>query len=202
MPAEVLLRFSEHIFEYDIYSLVKAFWPAAELIIRYDGDAEPEGADAAVQFRFFYGEPDVQERTVVCQFRCGDPETAKQLGLAGTVSEERAVRIPDWDDRRGTKDRVKQLVYGLLRDLTGRELPWGDLTGIRPVKLVSGLLRQGYADEAILRYMRKTWFVSGPKARLALETAKREEEILAQLHPESGWSLYIGIPFCPSICLY
>ena len=32
--------------------------------------------------------------------------------------------------------------------------------------------------------------------------ANREKHILENIHYEDGYSLYIGIPFCPSICLY
>ncbi len=56
-------------------------------------------------------------------------------------SEEIAL-IHTWD-RKTTKDKLKQGVYRLLRRQTGKELPWGTLTGIRPTKLVMGMLEEG-----------------------------------------------------------
>ncbi len=35
-----------------------------------------------------------------------------------------------------------------------------------------------------------------------MEIAQREKELLSRIHPEDGYSLYIGIPFCPTTCLY
>ena len=43
---------------------------------------------------------------------------------------------------------------------------------------------------------------SREKSRLSLEIAKREREILKNIDYENGYSLYIGIPFCPTTCLY
>ena len=40
------------------------------------------------------------------------------------------------------------------------------------------------------------------KAVLAWEIAERERKILEELDYEEGYSLYVGIPFCPSVCSY
>jgi oxygen-independent coproporphyrinogen-3 oxidase len=44
--------------------------------------------------------------------------------------------------------------------------------------------------------------VSDEKARLSLDIAKREKKILENVHRDNGYSIYIGIPFCPTTCLY
>ncbi len=44
--------------------------------------------------------------------------------------------------------------------------------------------------------------VRGEKAHLAWEIAEREQKILKELDYENGYSLYVGIPFCPSVCSY
>lgn len=54
----------------------------------------------------------------------------------------------------------------------------------------------------ILSYMQETYYCSEEKALLAIDIAKREKRILADIHYEKGYSLYIGIPFCPTTCLY
>ncbi len=51
------------------------------------------------------------------------------------------------------------------------------------------------------------WFLtehrcSLEKAKLAVDIAEREEKILQNIHYENGYSLYVGIPFCPTTCLY
>ena len=50
--------------------------------------------------------------------------------------------------------------------------------------------------------MQETYYCSEEKALLAIDIAKREKRILADIHYEKGYSLYIGIPFCPTTCLY
>lgn len=50
--------------------------------------------------------------------------------------------------------------------------------------------------------MRETYYTSPEKTALAITIANREKDILKTIDYEHGYSLYIGIPFCPSICLY
>lgn len=90
----------------------------------------------------------------------------------------------------------------ILSEYTGKQLPWGTLTGIRPTKIPMTMLEEGACDREILDYMRDTYFAGEEKSALALEIAKREKALLDTLHYENGYSLYIGIPFCPTTCLY
>ncbi|MBQ7581886.1 MAG: coproporphyrinogen dehydrogenase HemZ, partial [Lachnospiraceae bacterium] len=60
----------------------------------------------------------------------------------------------------------------------------------------------GAEDEAVRDFMRKTYYVSDERINLALDIAKREKRILSGLHLTDGFSLYIGIPFCPTTCMY
>lgn len=131
-------------------------------------------------------------------------------------------------DRTETKNEMKRLLYRLLSAYSGRKLPWGDLTGIRPTKIPMALLRQGKSDDEIADYMQSTYYTSPEKSALAIEIANRELSLLRKLRSGSvvsdreaaadgnaadyreagtpslpeGYSLYVGIPFCPSICLY
>lgn len=64
------------------------------------------------------------------------------------------------------------------------------------------LLEEGRSDPEIARYMRDTYYTSEEKTELAIEIANRERHILKDINFKNGYSLYVGIPFCPSICLY
>ena len=199
MRPEITLFFSDKYLEYDIYSLIKAFWPQAEIQITYDRPEEP--SEKTLCLVEYDGE---KEKIGGVRFRMEIPDggAAEALGIREDTPRQADRAIAPDTPKLEIKNQVKQVVYRLLCELTGRALPWGDLTGIRPVGLVSNLLEQGLSDEEILRHMKTEWYVSDGKCRLALETAKTEQKILRELQPESGWSLYIGIPFCPSICLY
>ena len=118
-----------------------------------------------------------------------------------TLADQAAVQT-DFSDRKMTKDRLKQSLYRMLSEFTGQKLPWGSLTGIRPVKIAMSMLEQGKEEEEIKAYMADTYFASGQKIGLCIEIAKQEQRMLSQIDYKDGCSLYVGIPFCPSICSY
>ena len=93
------------------------------------------------------------------------------------------------------------LLFELLCAHTPVRPRWGVLTGVRPVKWVGRLWREGHSDQEVLRILTERWLVLPEKARLALETAKNERSITANAHP-LDCSLYVSIPFCPSRCSY
>ncbi len=100
------------------------------------------------------------------------------------------------------KNAFKRRIYDDLKTLSGRDLPWGTLTGIRPTKLIMQLLEEGLRPAEIAARMRKSYYLDGEKLSLAIATAVRERALLARTRGTDGYSLYIGIPFCPSRCAY
>lgn len=93
-----------------------------------------------------------------------------------------------------------QLLYKLLCDFTGLTQPWGILTGVRPVKLLRRLAEESSEEQAVKKF-EKDFFVSNEKIALSRETEHNERKILELSKPEL-FSLYVGIPFCPSRCSY
>lgn len=93
-----------------------------------------------------------------------------------------------------------QLLYKLLCDFTGLTQPWGILTGVRPVKLLRRLAEESSEEQAVKKF-EKDFFVSNEKIALSRENEHNERKILELSKPES-FSLYVGIPFCPSRCSY
>ena len=119
----------------------------------------------------------------------------EKMTLGGSV-------LVDFADRKKTKNELKQQLYYLLTLYAGKTLPWGTLTGIRPTKIPMELLEEGKSEDEIRSYMKETYFASDEKIELSLAVAKRELELLSRIDYENGYSLYVGIPFCPSTCLY
>ena len=107
-----------------------------------------------------------------------------------------------YGNRLEAKTAIKRELYGMLSKRTGKTLPWGTLTGIRPTKIVLTRLEQGEPEESIRSFMEETYLTSRQKVDLCVETAKREKKLLRQVDYERGYSLYVGIPFCPTTCLY
>lgn len=79
--------------------------------------------------------------------------------------------------------------------------PWGILTGIRPVKIATKLLNEGRSPDETEKYFKEVYKTTAEKAKLAVEIALLEKPIVDDMYPK-GVSLYVGIPFCPTRCLY
>lgn len=58
--------------------------------------------------------------------------------------------MADLSDHLGTKNVIKQMFYKMLCTRTGKTLPWGSLTGIRPTKIALTRLEEGWSEEEIL----------------------------------------------------
>ncbi|MBO5488335.1 MAG: coproporphyrinogen dehydrogenase HemZ [Eubacterium sp.] len=101
-----------------------------------------------------------------------------------------------------TKNRVKQVAYEVLARKSGRMLPWGILTGIRPAKIPLRMMWDGKNEQDCVRELQEEYLVTEPKAKLAVAVAMKENELIADLDHRNGYNIYIGIPFCPSICQY
>ena len=173
-------------FEYDIHSLVKAFFPAEDVSV----GVEEKKTEEAISFHIVTNY--LEDAIEILFFSSGKENEADQ---------KRKIPV-DFSDRKETKNRLKQAYYQMLCEYTKRSLPWGTLTGIRPTKIPMAFLEEG-KDEAFIRnYMKETYFASDEKIDLSMEVAERELHLLQKLDYENGYSLYIGIPFCPSTCLY
>ena len=73
---------------------------------------------------------------------------------------------------------------------------------MRPTKLAMQMLEEGKSWEEITGFLKSEYFVTEKKAELGYEIACREKELLGKLDCRGGFSLYAGIPFCPSVCSY
>ncbi len=165
-------------FEYDIRGLLTSFYPGEPVTVGTE-----EGCDRSLRFLY-----EADGITVTFRRQDGREET-RRAETAGM-------------DRSRKKSALKRLLYQMLRQDTGRELPWGTLTGIRPTKIPMAMLEEGCSDEEIRAYMEGEYYTSEEKTRLSIQIAHREREILKQIDYDRGYSLYVGIPFCPTTCLY
>ena len=192
------ILFQNRDFEHDVYELIKAFYPGNEIVSLYEED----DADYDIRFRVSRDE----EGYTISYNNGIEKETAHGAVIEGQSSGEASDALISCNDahdiRRKNKDAIKYALYQMLSKATGKTLPWGNLTGIRPVKMAMGMLESGMKNTEIARYMREQYLVSPEKTALAVTIANRERDILKNIDYENGYSLYVGIPFCPSICLY
>ena len=78
---------------------------------------------------------------------------------------------------------------------------WGVMCGIRPAKNARELYEEGFSKEEVRGIFEKVYEVSPEKTELALTVAENEKKLLSKIDKNSV-SLYIGIPFCPTRCVY
>jgi len=164
---KLILR--DNFYIYDIYHLVKAFFPDEKI---------EQNIQLGYKYFLSIQMPDGEEYV---------------------ISERDLTSI---EDRKEKKYFVGVKVYKYLCEYTGRSLAWGILTGIRPTKLPMKGLEDGWSDDKVVQYLTKRYLVQKEKAKLALDTAKREQALLHGVDYSGGYSLYIGIPFCPTTCAY
>lgn len=104
-------------------------------------------------------------------------------------------------DRR-IDSALKSTVFHMFKKKTGQYTPWGMLTGIRPAKKINTYIdEEGLTVEQSIRKLMNTYEIIKPKAELAAKVALAERDILKKADSD-GISLYVGIPFCPTRCLY
>ena len=169
-------------FIYNVYHITKAFFPNEEIEQKVD---EKQESLAALRLPggscFSLASEDIR----------GELESA---GDAEALTQEQLIQAE--------KRAVTRRVYCFLAEETGRTLAWGTLTGVRPTKLAMQMLEAGKNCEEITGFLRDEYFVTEEKAKLSYEIACREKELIGRLNCQGGFSLYVGIPFCPSVCSY
>ncbi len=170
----ILVQLNTDRYEYDIHSLVKAFYPHMRVIF------QPSQAKDSEEISF---------------------SLAINIQADHMVIEGESYDI-DTSDMSIARNTIKKALYLYLSKRTNKTLPWGTLTGVRPTKRPMEQLLVGKSQEQAIEDMEQMYFTSHEKAALATRVAQRELQVLSTLPLEKSYSLYIGIPFCPTRCLY
>ncbi len=142
-----------------------------------------------------------ETETVFLQLKYGK-RTIEGIIYSLDGRESKAKLTCDYEDHERCRNDVGRFLYQLFSDYTGKTLPWGMLTGIRPTKIIMKWMEEE-SDEAILeKRFSDTYLADQQKASLCRRVALKEKSILTAHPYEEEYSLYIGIPFCPTTCLY
>ena len=190
----ITIFLSEANFEYDIHSLVKAFYAGEEVKVSADREKicklERECVPLFHMEVCYLCESEIElpDRDKETQKDCIELvlyHPSKHSGQTyedgGYQEEVRTAVAVNFSDRLETKNRLKRCLYQLLSDYTRQKLPWGTLTGIRPVKIPMSMLEQGKGESEIRTYMSDTYFTSQPKIDLSIEIPRPRCAL-----PESG----------------
>jgi len=188
-------------YEQELRPLIRAFLPNTEMdVTHYEAEEEPmRELCAGEEPKLLLAANAAYEWTFACilmedWFRIRVYRAGVPVGSADADGVD--------PERKAYRNRVAREIYRILSAETGRELPWGILTGVRPTKLVYEGLEAGEPVASILQRLRSEYLVSEEKLATSLQVARREREILTGMNYREGYSVYIGIPFCPSTCNY
>ena len=154
------------------------------------------------------GEADYAQLSVVNrQTGCEPPSVMTEIFLFATdgscekfifSSDGAADEVP----RAAVHRAIKRNVYAFFRArFQLPPAPWGILHGVRPTKIVHRWMRGGMTPESIIARLQEDYDCSAGKARLITEVAVRQLPLLAHSDVRRV-SIYVGIPFCLSRCLY
>ena len=88
-----------------------------------------------------------------------------------------------------------------IKKLENPDIPWGALIGIRPSKMIYNFKKAGFSEEETIEALKNDYMISEDKISLMLKTDECEEKLLSLIGRDT-YSVYIGIPFCPTRCSY
>lgn len=199
----IKVKVSEDNFIYDVHSLVKAFFPIEDVkVFCRDEEKACETVNLAIEIDYLPDTVGMKLMELKNADLCLDVYGQENNNTDYVVIYEGYSAKAEYNDRKEYKNVLKRHIYSVLSEYTGKKLPWGTLTGIRPTKIAMSMINDGFSDKEILDYYRNVYLTSDKKANLAIRIAHRELNVLSGIHYEQGYSLYIGIPFCPTTCLY
>ncbi len=117
-----------------------------------------------------------------------------------TVKNDKANMEYVFENDLSHKENIKNAIFKYFTEYTSKIMPWGTLVGIRPSKIALTLMNEGKDDEDIRDYFHKHFYTRRDKAELCINIAKVERKLVNK--DQNTISVYIGMPFCPTRCLY
>lgn len=183
----IYIRMRNYIYDKEIFELVRAFYPGDEI----------KESDKAIDSGIFV------------DFTIEDSHDGKygitRVFVDTSLKSLSRVKLDNIYINRNIdktiKLGVKKSLYLALEDFTKKRLPWGVLTGIRPVKIVRRLLEKNTPMDMIENILVNEYILDVDKAKLIINIAREQKDYIYPMDKDR-YSLYIGIPFCPTRCTY
>lgn len=156
------------------------------------------------------------EKDLTDYLRVFDGETSREVGVEISEGEEIRVRVSasgrNWESafavpgffgksllhrKRILKRYAMACVYRALKSLSGKRLPYGAFTGIRPTKQYYQILEEGLdPEDFFLNFLD----VSPEKFALVRDIVRAQSGVYSR--DPRNLDVYAGIPFCHGRCSY
>ncbi len=195
----VAIESKEAAYAYDIQSLVKAFYPGEDIsVVESLEEMEESKDDKVIKVNLF------EDGVGISFFENGIPILEK---MHNRVFDKNVKWIRKEDSeqeakRKLYKNELKIVLYEVLSEVTGRDLSWGTLTGVRPTKIPMAYYMAGDSKKEIRESMKEQYLCQDNKIDMSMKIVEKEVAILRDIDYTNGYSVYIGIPFCPTTCSY
>lgn len=184
----IYLEQNAEIYNNDIRAMLQAFFDNEKIALK------PENTRMSLRVEY----KDLDAETL---------QTGSGACVVYTLEDEKGYHaektvMVDYRNKRLAKNPLKAGLYRLLSEYTGKKLPWGSLTGVRPTKIATEMLENDKTETEIHQVYTDVYLTIPQKADICIEVAKREQELFQDFHYDEEYCIYIGIPFCPTRCLY
>lgn len=195
-------------FDYDVQALVRSFYPREKLkLVPWDGEDVIWDNDEMMSLFIKMEDDSVTAKLSKREEFLGTfmEVTKREAGKSWHKDADKSEN----SFRTKYKNMVKRVIFDVLADsgtdtdTCKKQVPaWGTMTGVRPTKIAMKYVESGMNLSEAGKVIKEEYRCSGKKARLALKIADKEKRLLDLVDYDGGYSLYIGIPFCPTTCLY
>ncbi len=186
------VKFDKLDFEMELLDIIRLFFCDTEIDILQDGAFVPgDGMLISGSLRDING-----SSSYIMEFLHRESRLEEHVPVPDGIPGKTSIEA-----RKAFKREIRRGLYMLLSRWTGIQLPWGMLTGIRPAKIVHEMMEKGHPENEITEHLKNYYRLSSTKAELLYKVAAVEKGLLDKSPPGSV-SIYIGIPFCNSRCLY
>lgn len=187
----ISLLISGHSYEHDLYELIRAFFPDREIVF-ISSLTEYHNDGYLIQSILY---DDNKEHIAVTKIS-KDNEVLSHINV-----DIKEININQYSHAQILKLMIKKSLYNALSIVSNKIMTWGILTGIRPTKIIHNLLDLGYSKDKATNILTNEYKLHNSKANLLWDISKVQRKHLYPIDKDK-YSLYISIPFCPTICSY
>lgn len=106
------------------------------------------------------------------------------------------------NDTNGRKTLGRMLLKKLRSHFKISDTGWGNLVGVRPMKLYHKLHDEGLSESEIQALLQKEYEICDKNINLLQTIAREQNSIINVANPKNHISIYAGIPFCTTHCIY
>jgi len=192
----IFVKLEGYDFKYQVEDVLRLFY-GNEKIVFIDDDLQNKGSEL-----YFHSRLESSDKCTSLNnelFYDNELKISSSYDLTDFITEKQCCE--NFIESNLFKREIKRLIYNDLKEYTLKRLPWGMLTGIRPSKIVHEMMDRHLSEQEILDTLTGYYDITPQKANLLYNIAKVERKVLDGLEKDTV-SLYIGIPFCTTRCLY